>query len=436
MTRTRVQQSGIESGAVVLPNDARLTDARTPTAHTHGNISNTGTIGSTANLPLITTTGGAVTTGAFGTAANSFCQGNDSRLSDARTPTSHAHGNITNGGAIGATANLPVITTASGVLTTGTFGTAANSFCQGNDSRLSDARTPTSHNHGNITNGGNLGTTANVPLITSTGGAIVAGSFGSTANTFCAGDDSRLTNSRTPTGSAGGDLTGTFPSPTLTTTGVTAGTYGSVTVDAKGRVTGGTNPATNAASISDSTADGRAILTGSNVYACRGWVNFSGATLASPSLTGTYSQAGTTVTVTITNHGFLAGQRLTLDFTSGGGLDQAVIVASVPNANSFTATVTNTATTSGNVTVPRRSIRSSKNISSVTHLSTGYYFINFLAFAPDANYSVVASHYKQTSTAAVCLTIDSIATSGFMTQSITAAGAVYDPDTVCVAVFW
>lgn len=57
-------------------------------------------------------------------------------------PASHTHGNITNAGAIGTTANLPVITGASGVLAAGSFGTAANTFCQGNDSRLSDARTP------------------------------------------------------------------------------------------------------------------------------------------------------------------------------------------------------------------------------------------------------------------------------------------------------
>jgi len=68
-------------------------------------------------------------------------------------------------------------------------------------------------------------------------------SVGTTAGTVAAGDDSRLTNSRTPSGAAGGDLTGTYPKPTLGTSGVSAGSYGSasavpvLTLDAKGRVT-------------------------------------------------------------------------------------------------------------------------------------------------------------------------------------------------------
>ena len=138
--------------------------SRAASTHTHGNVSNDGKVGTVANKPLITGTNGVVQAGSFGTAANTFCQGNDSRLSDARTPkshthtkseisdfptsmtpTSHTHGNITNAGAIGSTANLPVITTTSGKLTTGSFGTAANTFCQGNDSRLTNARTPTAH---------------------------------------------------------------------------------------------------------------------------------------------------------------------------------------------------------------------------------------------------------------------------------------------------
>lgn len=63
----------------------------TPASHTHGNITNDGKVGTTANQPLITGTGGAVQAGSFGTSANTFCEGNDSRLSDARTPVAHTH---------------------------------------------------------------------------------------------------------------------------------------------------------------------------------------------------------------------------------------------------------------------------------------------------------------------------------------------------------
>ena len=51
-----------------------------------------------------------VTTGTFGSTANTFTQGNDSRLSDARTPVSHVHGDISNAGAI----TSAVITPATG----------------------------------------------------------------------------------------------------------------------------------------------------------------------------------------------------------------------------------------------------------------------------------------------------------------------------------
>ena len=158
--------------------------------HSHGNIGNLGVIGSTANLPLITTTNGAVTVGSFGTGANTFCEGDDSRLSDARTPTSHSHGNITNDGKIGSSANKPIITGNNGVLEAGAFGTNANTFCEGNDSRLSDARTPTSHSHGNITNDGKIGTAANIPIITGTGGVLQAGAFGTSSGQFAEGNHS------------------------------------------------------------------------------------------------------------------------------------------------------------------------------------------------------------------------------------------------------
>jgi len=71
-----------------------------------------------------------------GTTNATVALGNDTRFSDARTPASHVHGNITNAGAIGVTSGVPVITGTSGVLQAGSFGTTSGTFCQGNDSRL------------------------------------------------------------------------------------------------------------------------------------------------------------------------------------------------------------------------------------------------------------------------------------------------------------
>jgi hypothetical protein len=65
----------------------------------------------------------------------------------AKASSSHSHGNITNDGKIGATSGLPIITGGGGLVVAGEWGATAGTACQGNDSRLSDSRTPTSHTH-------------------------------------------------------------------------------------------------------------------------------------------------------------------------------------------------------------------------------------------------------------------------------------------------
>ena len=67
--------------------------------------------------------------------------------------------------------------------------------------------------------------------------------------------------------------------------------------------------------------------------------------------TGTYSQSGTTVTITISSHGVAVGDELTIDYTSGGAVDGTFLVASVTDSNVFTVIPTNNAIRFGNVSI-------------------------------------------------------------------------------------
>lgn len=67
--------------------------------------------------------------------------------------------------------------------------------------------------------------------------------------------------------------------------------------------------------------------------------------------TGTYARTSpsTTVTVTITAHGLTTGDRVFMNFTSGGAVN-GVYTITKTNANVFTVTTAASATTSGAVT--------------------------------------------------------------------------------------
>ena len=92
MTWVRVKQSGNWTAWKGVSNEGHTHTKSNITdfSHSHGYITNDGKLGSTSNKPLITGTNGTITTGSFGTTANTFCQGNDSRLSNSRKPISHA----------------------------------------------------------------------------------------------------------------------------------------------------------------------------------------------------------------------------------------------------------------------------------------------------------------------------------------------------------
>ena len=121
-------------------------------------------------------------------------------------------------------------------------------------------------------------------------------------------------------------------------------------------------------------------------FACRAWVNFDGT--ANTNLSGTYSQSGTTVTVTATAHGYIVGSGIYADITSGTGVDGTYTVVTVTDANTFTYTAGTSLTTSGNVTLRRNTIRASGNVSSITDNGVGDYTVNFTTAIVDANYTV------------------------------------------------
>ena len=200
---------GTAAGTVCEGNDARLSNARTPLAHSHkkADISDFPTSmpasdvpawAKAANKPTYTTSevGASPTnhnhTGTyepaftkntafnknFGSAAGTVCEGNDARLSDARTPKAHTHkkseisdfptsmpasdvpawAKATNkpsytASEVGASpSNHNHAGTYEPAFTKKTafnkdFGTAAGTVCEGNDARLSNARTPLAHSH-------------------------------------------------------------------------------------------------------------------------------------------------------------------------------------------------------------------------------------------------------------------------------------------------
>ena len=65
------------------------------------------------------------------------------------------------------------------------------------------------------------------------------------------------------------------------------------------------------------------------------------------SVSATYGQSGTTITITKTDHGYSVGDFVVIDFTAGSATDGNYEIQTVPNANTFTVTASASATISG-----------------------------------------------------------------------------------------
>ena len=73
-------------------------------------------------------------------------------------------------------------------------------------------------------------------------------------------------------------------------------------------------------------------------------------TIVGTTFSGTYSQSGTTVTITFTDHGLSVGDNVNVDYTTGTGVDGDFLVQTKTD-NTFTLTAAASASTSGNVTI-------------------------------------------------------------------------------------
>jgi hypothetical protein len=97
-------------------------------------------------------------------------------------------------------------------------------------------------------------------------------------------------------------------------------------------------------------------------------------------LYGTYTQSGTSITVTLTGHGLAEGASVTLDFTSGNAVDGTFTITNVTE-NTFDVIGATSATTSGNVVLDIRSFNATNVECTVLDETTFTYFSPGFAIA-------------------------------------------------------
>lgn len=101
---------------------------------------------------------------------------------------SNTDGLVKNDGTIDTTTYLTQHQDISGKANSADLATVATTGQYTDLTNIPTTFTPSSHTHGSITNDGKIGTVSGKPLITSSGGEIATGSFGTTSGTFAEGN--------------------------------------------------------------------------------------------------------------------------------------------------------------------------------------------------------------------------------------------------------